>query len=64
MTENTLTQCPRSEEQRPVYPHSQRDLNSHLDYFEINKSRLMSDGRVEYLITRCDGSELAKKPIF
>ena len=64
MAENKLTQCPRSDEQRPVYPHSQRDLNSYLDYFEINKSRLMSDGRVEYLITRCNDSVRVKKPIF
>ena len=64
MTEDKLTQCPRSDEQRPVYPHSQRDLNSYLDYFEINKSRLMSDGRVEYLITRCNDSVRVKKPIF
>jgi hypothetical protein len=64
MSENTLTQCPRSDEQRPVYPHSQRDLNTFLDYFEINKSRLMSDGRVEYLITRCNDSVRVKKPIF
>ena len=64
MTDDKLTQCPRSDEQRPVYPHSQRDLNSYLDYFEINKSRLMSDGRVEYLITRCNDSVRVKKPIF
>ena len=64
MAEDKLTQCPRSDEQRPVYPHSQRDLNSYLDYFEINKSRLMSDGRVEYLITRCNDSVRVKKPIF
>ena len=64
MAEDTLTQCPRSDEQRPVYPHSQRDLKRYLDYFEINKSRLMSDGRVEYLITRCNDSDLVKKPIF
>jgi hypothetical protein len=64
MAEDKLTQCPRSDEQRPVYPHSQRDLNTYLDYFEINKSRLMSDGRVEYLITRCNDSVRVKKPIF
>jgi hypothetical protein len=64
MTDDKLTQCPRSDDQRPVYPHSQRDLNSYLDYFEINKSRLMSDGRVEYLITRCNDSVRVKKPIF
>ena len=64
MAEDKLTQCPQTEPQRPVFPHSQRDLNSHFDYFEINKSRLMSDGRVEYLITRCNQSERAIKPIF
>ena len=64
MAKDTLTQCPRSDEQRPVFPHSQRDLKDYLDYFEINKSRLMSDGRVEYLITRCNDSVRVKKPIF
>jgi hypothetical protein len=64
MATDTLTQCPRSGEQQPVFPHSQRDLKDYLDYFEINKSRLMSDGRVEYLITRCNDSVRVKKPIF
>jgi hypothetical protein len=64
MAEDKLTQCPQTEPQRPVFPHSQRDLNSHFDYFEINKSRLMSDGRVEYLITLCNQPERAIKPIF
>ncbi|MCT2531463.1 hypothetical protein N2382_11405 [SAR92 clade bacterium H921] len=36
--------------QLPVHLHSQRDLNDMLGYFEIGKSRLMSDGRVEYFL--------------
>ena len=36
--------------QLPIYPHSQRDLNTMLGYFEVGKSRLMPDGRVEYFL--------------
>jgi len=64
MAEDCLTQCPRGGEPSPVYPHSQRDLNSCLDYLEIDKSRLMSDGRVEYLVGWCDPSSRVKQPIF
>jgi hypothetical protein len=45
-----LSQTERGGEQPPIYPHSQRDLNGMLDYFEIDKSRLMPDGRVEYIL--------------
>lgn len=45
-----LHQSPRTGCQSPIYPHSQRDLNSLLSYFEIDKSRLMPDGRVEYFL--------------
>ena len=45
-----LHQTNRKGSQLPIYPHSQRDLNSLLNYFEIDKSRLMPDGRVEYFL--------------
>jgi hypothetical protein len=37
-------------EQPKIYPRSQRRLNSLIDYFEIDRGRLMSDGRAEYLL--------------
>ena len=46
----SLTQTDRCGVQPLVYPHSLRDLSSLLDYFEIDKSRLMQDGRIEYLL--------------
>ena len=46
----SLSQAEREGEQPLVYPHSQRELNSLLDYWEIDKSRLMPDGRVEYIL--------------
>lgn len=61
---NTLSQSPRSEEQQPVYPHSQRDLNNLLGYFDIDKSRLMPDGRVEYLLSQDCDSKFAKTSAF
>lgn len=45
-----LSQTMKVGDQQPIYPHSQRDLNSLLGYFEIDKSRLMSDCRVEYFL--------------
>ena len=61
---DTLSQCPRDGVQKPVYPHSQRDLNNLLGYFDIDKSRLMPDGRVEYLLNQGVESKFAKKSIF
>jgi hypothetical protein len=61
---DSLTQYPCAEEQKAVYPHSQRDLNNLLSCFDIDKSRLMPDGRVEYLLSRDADSKFAKKPIF
>jgi len=61
---NKLNQYLRSEEQKPVYPHSQRDLNNLLGYFDVDKSRLMPDGRVEYFIAQGSDSKFAKKAIF
>lgn len=45
---------PRRDPQPPVYSHSQRELNELLGYFQIDKSRLMSDGRLEFLL-KCPG---------
>lgn len=45
-----LRQMPRRESQAAVYSHSQRDLNRYLGYFEVTKSRLLSDGRAEYVL--------------
>ena len=45
-----LSQASLSGHQLDVHYHSQRDLNSLLTYFEVDKSRLMPDGRVEYLL--------------
>ena len=59
-----LTQHFCSEEQKPVYPHSQRDLNNLLGYFSIDKSRLMPDGRVEYILSQDVDSKFSKSSIF
>ena len=59
-----LTQYLRTDKQKPVYPHSQRDLNNLLGYFDIDKSRLMPDGRVEYFISQGIDANFAKNPIF
>lgn len=61
---DTLSQCPRDGEQKPVYPHSQRDLNNLLGYFDIDKSRLMPDGRVEYLLSQGVESKFVKNSVF
>mgnify|MGYP001061642715 CR=1 FL=1 len=53
-----------TEEQKPVYPHSQRDLNNLLGYFDIDKSRLMPDGRVEYFLSQGSDDKFVKKPVF
>ena len=59
-----LHQYLAAEEQRPVYPHSQRDLNNLLGYFDIDKSRLMPDGRVEYFLSQGSDDKFVKKPVF
>lgn len=59
-----LHQYRNGEEQMPVYPHSQRDLNNLLGYFDIDKSRLMPDGRVEYLLSQGCDDKFVKKPVF
>ena len=63
-TLDTLSQYQCTEEQKSVYPHSQRDLNNLLGYFDIDKSRLMPDGRVEYLLSQGSDSKFVKSPIF
>lgn len=59
-----LSQCLRSGEQKPIFSYSQRDLDSLLKCFEIDKSRLMSDGRVEYIMARRSDARRVKKAIF
>ncbi len=59
-----LNQYPRSEEQQPVYPHSQRDLNNLLGYFAVDKSRLMPDGRIEYILSLDAEANFVKKSVF
>ncbi len=59
-----LNQYPRSEEQQPVYPHSQRDLNNLLGYFAVDKSRLMPDGRFEYILSQDAEANFVKSPVF
>ena len=51
----------RTEQQLPVYPHSQRELNQLLGYFGINKSRLMADGQLEFILD-CDELSGVKAP--
>jgi hypothetical protein len=58
-----LCQYPRSEEQQPVYAHSQRDLNNLLGYFAIDKSRLMLDGRIEYVLSQESEGNFAKNSV-
>ena len=61
---DTLNQYLCAEEQKPVYPHSQRDLNNLLGYFDIDKSRLMPDGRVEYVLSQNIVGNFVKKSIY
>lgn len=49
-SQTTLSQAVPLGQQPPVYPHNRRVLTQLLHYFEIDKSRLMPDGRVEYLL--------------
>ena len=57
---DSLRQTAQVGSQLPIYPHSQRDLNNLLDYFEVDKSRLMPDGRVEYFL--CENRNKRAKP--
>lgn len=59
-----LSQSPNKQEQMQVFPHSQRDLKQLLDYFTIDKSRLISDGRVEYVLFKSSHRGVSKEPIF
>jgi hypothetical protein len=45
-----LTQSQRMGVQPSIYPRSQRALNDLIDYFVVDRGRLMSEGRAEYLL--------------
>ena len=45
-----LTQSQRRGVQPSIYPRSQRALNNLIDYFVVDRGRLMSEGRAEYLL--------------
>ena len=45
-----LTQSQRRGVQPSIYPRSQRALNDLIDYFVVDRGRLMSEGRAEYLL--------------
>lgn len=59
-----LRQRPREQTQAAVYSHSQRDLNRMLGYFEITKSRLMSDGRAEYVLFENSENGANRKSVY
>lgn len=63
-TTTSITQKPAPGEQPAVYPHNQRDLTQLLGYFEIDKSRLMSDGRIEYIMSENRGLRRATPSIW
>ncbi len=56
-----LSLHPRSDSQLAIYPHSQRELIELLGYFRISKSRLMADGRLEFLLN-CKVASAADTP--
>ena len=45
-----LTQSQRIGVQPSIYPRSKRALNDLIDYFVVDRGRLMSEGRAEYLL--------------
>ena len=47
-----LTQSQRMGVQPSIYPRSQRALNDLIDYFVVDRGRLMSEGRAEYLLLK------------
>ena len=49
-----LTQSQRMGVQPSIYPRSQRALNDLIDYFVVDRGRLMSEGRAEYLLFKDD----------
>ena len=63
-TNTSLTKVAKSGTQPTVYPHNQRALTKLLDYFEIDKSRLMSDGRIEYIMSENRGLRRATPSIW
>ena len=48
--ESHFTQTENSGIQPPIFPRSQRELNNLIDYFAIDRGRLMSQSRAEYLL--------------
>ena len=48
--ESHFTQTENSGIQPAIFPRSQRDLNNLIDYFAIDRGRLMSESRAEYLL--------------
>ena len=48
--ESHFTQTENSGIQPPIFPRSQRELNNLIDYFAIDRGRLMSESRAEYLL--------------
>ena len=48
--ESHFTHTENSVLQPPIFPRSQRELNNLIDYFAIDRGRLMSQSRAEYLL--------------
>ena len=48
----SLSQIPLAGHRSQLWTHTQRDLSELLSDFEVDKSRLMPDGRVEYLLAK------------
>ncbi|MDG1310791.1 MAG: hypothetical protein P8P26_01865 [Porticoccaceae bacterium] len=61
---NRHSQCEITGDQPQIYPHSQRDLSDLLDFFEIDTSRLMPHGRIEYVLFENRSSRPTKPAIF
>ena len=50
----SLTQSQRTGVQPCIYPRSHRALNDLIDYFVVDRGRLMSEGRAEYILYKDD----------
>jgi len=60
---NNLTENDGSGIQGTIYPRSQRDLNKLIDYFEIDRGQLLSEGRAEYLLFENRDSDKSDRSI-
>jgi hypothetical protein len=60
---NNLTETDGSGIQGTIYPRSQRDLNKLIDYFEIDRGQLLSEGRAEYLLFENRDSDKSDRSI-